>query len=254
MIRDSVLNNRFFDHEDTSVESYEKCKENLAKLGIFLPKVTYSEPKLVVTLGYDRKTKAFHQIIDENTIGPDYKDLRELYDYYDHSKVDIDFDESILDSPVTKGSIGLDFISIKSKKRNFSRVLISVVDKKQLDVFHYFKFLCLAKKWIADKDNWVLAYNFIGRHPVFWHRTRTDKFEHEWVLDDGYHSLWTWVTTKDGKPVVCLEHGSSVPPNHDHYYHDTRLDVYGDTFEDAYIKLAKKIHQYFTIDGEEREE
>ncbi len=46
------------------------------------------------------------------------------------------------------------------------------------------------------------------------------------------------------------EHTSSIPgmPSHDY-----RLDVTGDTFEEAIIHLAEKVKEYYTDEGEEKE-
>ena len=79
---------------------------------------------------------------------------------------------------------------------------------------------------------------------MFWHRTRTDRYEHQWNTEGGHDHLWVMPNVKDnGKPFVWIEGGSSVSPKHDHHYHDYLLDVTGKNFEDAYIKVRKESPQ-----------
>jgi hypothetical protein len=87
----------------------------------------------------------------------------------------------------------------------------------------------------------------MDKHPMFWYQT-----EHgSWVDEYGHSTLSTDVFMVDGKVRIGLEGGSTVPRT-THHYHDYKLDVYADTFEEAYIAFAAKIHQHHDLDGTDR--
>lgn len=66
-----------------------------------------------------------------------------------------------------------------------------------------------------------------------------------------YHGAYN--DEDDGKLVIYLETGSHLNKVEDggklyqEHYHDYRLDVWADTFEQAFIKLAAMVYKFLTI-------
>jgi len=111
-----------------------------------------------------------------------------------------------------------------------------------------------AKAYLADPENWYLAYHFIEHHPIFWSRRYwKDGVDFDWNTNAGQTGMWQGVSMNNGKPVVMLEHGAAVGPSFTMHYHDHKMDVWADSFEDAYVQYAKNVHKYFTLDGYARE-
>ena len=250
MIDDSVLDHPLFSEEMETEEQYNTMGKRLAEAGTPFPaKVTFEEPKTVRTIRYYAEKQVFRA---EGFIS-DWPKIEDLYKWIHEADEDVEFDPSVLEAPGVRGVMGLDLVSVKIPDSRNSRVLISKVDHQSLKHNRYFQFLVLAKRWLEDTSNWMLAYQFIQYHPAFWYRVQPERFDHEWDLEGGHKGLWVCVTSNyDGDPVVMLEHGQSVPPTHSHHYHDLRLDVWAPTFEDAYVQMAQKVHKFFALDGEER--
>lgn len=113
------------------------------------------------------------------------------------------------------------------------------------------------EEYLKNPSSWVDAYHFLMHHPMNWRRRSADPESRgysDWLTGDGLAQIWSTVS-KDattGTTYVFLEHGPSygerVHSSHDHY-----LDVVGITFEDAYVKLAQKVHKFYNIDGSSKE-
>lgn len=62
----------------------------------------------------------------------------------------------------------------------------------------------------------------------------------------------------DGKLVIYLETGSHLNKVQDdgnlyeEHYHDYRLDIWADTFEQAFIELVPMVYKFFDHQGVER--
>lgn len=248
MIDDAVLDHPLFSEKIETEEQYHTMGTLLAEAGAPFPaKVTFEAEKTVRTIRYD----AEKQVFGAGRFIGEWFDIAELYEAIHDADEDVEFDDSVLEAPGVSGAGGLLFLRISGQKNG--RILVSKVDHRSLEHNRYFQFLKLAKTWLIDTSNWVMAYQFIAAHPAFWHRVQPERLEHQWTLEDGHKGLWVCATTNDdGDPVVMLEHGSSVAPKHDHHYHDLRLDVWAPSFEDAYVQFAEKVHKFFALDGEER--
>jgi hypothetical protein len=251
MLNDDILNHAIFNQDGLPDDesSFHNIETILADAGVTYPaKVTWEDPKPVVTIKYNKE----YGVFTADGMRERWDSIITAYDSLDKRNVDIEFDESIRESPEVDDDSGLTMLGIKQKGTNFHRGLIGRVDSRPLDFNTYYSFLLVAKAWIADQDNWVLAYNFIQLHPVFWSCPRPEQYPHQWDFDSGHGSLWVAVSTNKDGPVVMMEHGSSVPPRHNHHYHDFRLDVWAPSFENGYVQMAQKVHKFFTLDGEER--
>lgn len=245
MLDDSILNHPIMDREFESEEDFYNIESILAEAGITMPeKFTWEPAKEIETIFYKPHPDGLN--FECPTLGSLYQDIEDAYSAIHKKGMDVKFDESVLQvEGIKKGFLG----GVEKKVKGGWRMMFEASDPRPLDFSNYFSFLKLAKSWVADQDNWVLAYNFIQYHPMFWsiHDLKTHPFT--WKTEHGHSSLWVMVGSDKGKPVVMLEGGSSVPPHHNHHYHDHKLDVWGENFEDAYIKFAKNIHRDYSLDG-----
>ena len=71
-------------------------------------------------------------------------------------------------------------------------------------------------------------------------------------------SHWVYKDEDDGRLRICLETGAHVDKVSDsvkiyqEHYHDYRLDVCADSFEQAFIQLAELLYKFFDNHGIER--
>jgi hypothetical protein len=254
MLDDSILGHLIFDGLPDSADSFYNIKQILTDAGVTFPaKMTWEPVKPTVLICFSVDSRMFYA---KDQVG-EYETLAEIYDAVDRRDVQVKFDESVRLSGEVEDFMGddLSMIGVRSERKGFRRILIGRGQEGQdtLDYSHYYHFLLQAKQWLADQDDFVKAYSFIQMHPAFWYRPIPERSPYHWATDNGHESVWVCVTRNDkNEPVVMLEHGSSVEPEHTMHYHDFRLDVWAPTFEEAYIDLAKKTHKFFSLDGEER--
>lgn len=246
MLSDDILNHPIMDREFESQEDFDNIESIMAEAGIFMPeKLTWEPVKSVSMIKYSEKDSKFYS--DE--IGS-YDDIEELYSEIRKAGMDASFDESVFSVEGLKpGVLG----GVDKKRPGGWRAMFEQYDPRPLEFHNYLSFLRGAKRFLSNHGDFIAAYDFIQHHPIFWHRIQSDRFEHRWDCESGHKSLWVCPTRNDkGEVVIMLEGGSSVPPKHDHHYHDHLMDVWGSSFENAYIQFALKIHKYHTLDGLDR--
>jgi hypothetical protein len=152
-------------------------------------------------------------------------------------------------------------------KKETRRLFISRGDRSLWDLarqYRYFK--KVAKVYLKNKKDFYSSYQFLTYHPVFW-ALRGDLSRSKmlfWETDDGLDKMWhTVYKDADNKIFHLLEHGPYID-NEEKVEgkkqlvparipsHDIRLDVVGKTYEEAIIKLAKRVHKFYKLNGEER--
>lgn len=111
-----------------------------------------------------------------------------------------------------------------------------------------------AQSYQEDPEDWYNAYQFVNSHPAFW-TFDPKRGEHMgWDTEGAKTHLWSHVERDEtGQNTVMLELGGHVLPECAYTYRDDRLDVYAHNFEDAYVKLARLVDNYFNPDGSEKE-
>jgi hypothetical protein len=151
--------------------------------------------------------------------------------------------------------------------RETNRLFMSRGDASLWDLdlqYKYFK--KLAKKYFKDRKNFYNAYHFLAQHPVFWslHGELPQSKMLFWETDYGFDKMWhTVYRDRTGKVIHLLEHGPYMDSEEEITgvkqiipcripSHDIRLDVIGNTYEEAIIKLAKRVHKFYDLNGEER--
>ena len=109
-------------------------------------------------------------------------------------------------------------------------------------------------RFIRDHD-FRSAYMYVTCHPVFWTRRGYEKYTNAFGWNTNCsEAIWYAPMWSDGSYKWALELGAHIP--HTEYtsrYHDLRLDVYGDTMEEAYVLLADEVFKLWESDGTEKE-
>lgn len=101
-------------------------------------------------------------------------------------------------------------------------------------------------RWRAE-PNLDNAYYMLDTHPAFWTR---HKEEPTWHWETNGHVNGFWFARGDN--CWMMEAGGHTP-DLTSTFHDIRLDVWGDTFEDCIMKMAELVDKFFNEDGTERE-
>lgn len=245
MLDDKVLENPLF---NTSMKEetegfYENIETKLNNIGVYFPSfVTFDPVKEKNVISWDGS-----EFFSPGVEGF-WENIENLYEFIENDLGhDADFDDSIYESGQVKDGV----IGVSIPHKYGYRMLIGPVDTRNIEVFHYYSYLCLARTWLTKQDDFVYAYRFLNEHPVFW--SRRSEVSTQWNTDSGLSSMWVHPTRNDkGETVVMLEHGAAVPDARTMHYHDMRLDIYEPTYEKAIIELAKRVHKFFYLDGEER--
>lgn len=226
----------------------DKVGPAFKEAGLVYPEFVTSDPPKTIHMIFWKEGIGFTSPYIEGI----FKDVEDLYDLiHEDLGFDADFDKSVIDSGQVEDGV-LWYSLTKKSGTGGRRLLLGSFDFADFRLSEYVQFLKLAKMYIADPSDVVISYDFIRLHPAFWYRW-DEKRPNNWNTEDGHKSVTVWPhRTEDGKFCVSLEHGSTVPPEYNHHYHDFRLDVYGDTFEEAYVLLAERIHKFFFLDGSER--
>jgi hypothetical protein len=252
MINDDVLDLSIFtESHDDDEGFYVNIEKHLNDVGIEFPSfITFEEVKPLHEISWTAAGYA------ATGIEGNWPHIEELYDHIERElQHDASFHKSIIGSPDVEDDLGGMVFLKDAEGRGSSRMLIGPVNKRQMSVYKYYGFLKTAKAWLAKQDDLLLAYSFLELHPAFWSRSASqiERHPHEWKMESGLGSLWTGLSRKDdGENVIMFEIGAAVEPARVMHYHDTRLDVWAPTFENAYVQLAQKVHQYFYLDGDSR--
>lgn len=194
---------------------------------------------------FDTVSKAYDHIVNN---------LNGIPVFNSHELHEMDETEQYVWEP----NIYVETITIKNKPT--TRVLISQdssYQKKQL-VKAYKQFLKTHEEWKKDPTNWATAWEWISQHPAFWHTL--PNLSKYWQTNNGWTNHYLKVTQNKKKTFVTIEHGPYVDEEQQdetitprkHPTHDPRLDTTASTYEEAVIKLAKKIHKHYNIKGEPR--
>ncbi len=182
-----------------------------------------------------------------------YPTIVEAYDDVNSKTVDVTFDSNVNSHGGKLRSSS--FWCEPEKGERSARLLIGMTDKTRKSILKsdYSSFLEDHAEYEKDPTDWVLAYNWLTKHPAFWYKHKEEK-SLDWSTDNGLKDVYVYVTrTKKGKARVYMEHGSHVEPQYMRFYHDPRLDVVASSMEKAYVKLAKKVNKFFHPDGTEKE-
>lgn len=168
----------------------------------------------------------------------------------------------------------------KSEPKKFTAMSHLLVDKASRRMFlargdeelwslsyAYDFFKKLYKKYLKNKKDFYNAYQFLTHHPVFWSLNGELKQKGMlfWETNAGLDKMWhTIYKDKNNVLVHLLEHGPFMDSDEKFEgeivaapcripSHDIRLDVIGLTYEEAIVRLAKRVNKFYSSNGQDRE-
>lgn len=152
-------------------------------------------------------------------------------------------------------------VSVPTEDGKWNRMLLPRNEQSKLNRLKsaYLMWWGIAEAYLADPHDFIKAYEFLDGHPCFWTHMKSPNsddtdFTFTWETDS--HALRIWhrpVRNNDGNTVFMMETGAHVPESYTEHYHDLRLDVSADSYENAIIETAAKVHKFFHLDGSDRE-
>lgn len=232
--------------------AYYELKTLTSEL-IELPKFAsnFEEPRPLYTItGETNSFGGFKTTItdpDGEAVGGTYSDLRTPYNYVvKQLKGEVYWAGDLTPTDNKPNSIGeYDFVC-----EGTQLLLGGNIDDEALAKYDYMHYLFTVERYLSDPTDFLNSWEFFTRHPAFWTRHKPDT--DQW--NKTYSTFWMDITTrKDGSICFMFEAGSGVGEERTMHYHDLRLDVYANSYEDGIIQLAALTHKFFTLHGEERE-
>lgn len=217
-------------------------------LHVNLPEwVTLPEPKefhvIEAVAPYEYEVSFYGEIIRTGD------DILELYDSIT-GDIQLLGDYSHVSEASLLGSI---FIPLEGGS---SRILISYTDSDRCSSLRsqYLISLKTALNYMKRPDNFLTAWRFIDTHLYNWY---LPKGETSWRTDGACQNIEIRPYRTDVKSPMDAEVFIDLTPlsameERDSLGLDVRLEVSAKTFEQGIIELAARIHQYYTIFGEER--
>lgn len=139
---------------------------------------------------------------------------------------------------------------------NSSEMLITHSEVSELNrlKYSYLGWITGNLPWYEESpDDFMASYYFLDGHPCFWLKNERGGV-YDWEIQGFASRLWHHPSFgKDKKVVHMMEAGAHVEGSYNQHYHDLRLDVYADSYENAIIETAALVHKFFNTDGTERE-
>ena len=240
------------DFDDDAFEAKEAYQAEIVK-DIVLPK----------WLTREFPTHLPHMVIsfkDGNFVTSDRSTFATIEEAYDYASSYKDTNQVVLDASVDGhggrlNSLGF-FFCDPDFETGKTRLLMSytteeIVSNLKHDYLNWLTEICI--DYSADPDDFITAHKWLSHHPVFWSKGTKEK-SFNWATDVGLDkmSINIWADKETGKPVVFLEHGAHYEKDYISFYHDARIFVQEETFEEAVISMAKKVNAVFDTDGYER--
>lgn len=218
---------------------------------------TVEDPSPIYTVRRADGDGLVFQLFDEdNQLVSESTDIVEIYHSVSSRDGDVVFEGTYDDIPGVSmvGKIQPTLFVNKPGER-LGNMLIShtSVDSLYLSKDHYLEFLKTAETYLNDPEDFLSAWYFLASHPYAWYRYDAGD-EYSWSTDELTSKIWVSPTKNDeGKLVFMMEAGGAVPPERTSHYHDLRLDVYADSYNEGIIQLAALVHKFYYLDGSERE-
>lgn len=248
-LKNIILNDPFFAEEHTSNEDYDSMALLLAKLRIARPEfVQFTEKPKPRTVRLADNGKFTVEGEDGQ-----YDSVEVLYDA---TTGPLHFDDSVAGSPEVEHKMD-QFLFLRSEGGS-ARLLLGrdSDDAERAVAYAYYQFLVAARQWYKNPDDFFTSYDFLIRHPAFWHvhKSSNPVMEDEWVTDDGLSDMtvYTYKSEEDGKRFVGLEAGGVVRPDNIRFWRGDGLNVTKPTLDEAYIALASALDSEYDLTGTHR--
>lgn len=175
--------------------------------------------------------------------------------------IDPIFDESLPELKDSDNDKGMVFAESELGP-GFAAMLISSTEDDSLKIlkYSYINWRNTAEEYLAHTDDFLMSYYFLDGHPCFWTRkldnSGNPRDPFDWNTSGHAMNLWSSPSfSKKNSTGVSfeMEAGAHLAPNYTTHGRDFRMDVYGTSYEDAIIQTAARIHKFFDLEGNERE-
>lgn len=182
------------------------------------------------------------QAFSVDMVGEDFTTFETLEEAYEFCR---DFDFEITDRALQEAGAENNngFIFMPN-----NRLLLVLNDIERWDMLQndFHEAVHNIRRWREDPslDN---AYWMLDTHPSFWTR-HVEVPTWEWKTDGHTKDFWFAY----GNGCWMMEAGGHTDDLM-YKFHDLRLDVYEDTFENCILKMAELVDKFFHEDGNERE-
>lgn len=224
-----------------SPEQESNMASVLSQLGIPLPEFVgeESEPNCLKYCS-DADTPHF-----KTAEGPlKWENLIDAYNYFSYSNEPVFFGQSVFNAPGVE-KMGWQLLSVSAD--DDIALLEGKATSKTWDeiAVRFYDFLCIAREWMADQGNIVLAHKFIQHHPALW---LYDTYDEEWTTNEGHSTVHMLLDYDEkGEPSVSLRLNYFSPMDNTHR---VDLGVISDSIDDAYCDLAEMLNDAFSLLGE----
>lgn len=184
-----------------------------------------------------------------------FKGLREAYEASREAGVDLEISDEVYENFGDKDRKPfLDFPD--EKNPNLHVMVFGYTDRDRIDSLKrgYKKFRKAAKRYLKEPQDFSNAWNFLDSHPAFWTAPNLEENPFYWVQEFHMSHMRVGVWRDKKGTTVALETGSHVPPLYKEHYGDWRLEVVANSYEDAVIELARRVHLTHNLEGEDIED
>lgn len=197
----------------------------------------------------------------ESAVSEAFDTISQAYESINIRETDPIFDESLpeLEDPHNRG--GMIWVD-SDLGPGFTSALISSTEGDHLRIlkYHYNGWRESVPEYFAKPDDFLMAYYFLDSHPCFWTRQLTSSGEVRdpfgWKMSGHAMEFWSMPQFSKTSPTgvtFMMESAAHLAPSYIHHGRDLRMDVYGESYNDAIIKTAALIHKFFDLEGNERE-
>lgn len=156
---------------------------------------------------------------------------------------------------------GNNMITYKNDTGSSTALFENSSKKKIIEIVQDIKYFeqVIAKAYHENPDNFMYAYRFINEHPMFWLKQEFSNGIFSWITDGGIdeltHFFYNQDEYDDNSPIMCvIETGEHVAPKYKTRYFSPLLTVQAPTYEQAIIKCAARLAQFYNDNGEAKAE
>ena len=197
------------------------------------------KPAEANTISYDAETeKIVYTIVDTGeTILFDT-----LEEAHDSSDVDTRNVELVGKIPEVDDDM---FVSVPSE-RGMRRMLLFNTKKSSYQNFLYMLYMCHERErsYEASPESFQIAKNFVENHMVSWNEDSVSEFN-KYSFSDDYNSIFKKPVFSDTGHV--WQASTTVKANESGEVRTHTCE--GTTIEEAIVKLAKEVHDTYTVEG-----
>lgn len=180
-------------------------------------------------------------------------------EYWEHLNTLLETFEIFLDGPNQDYSYMLDdsalkATDVKSVDHNIvtlidgTRILRATLTRREIAFYDYLLWLQTAKAWMNSQEDVIYSFRYLTAHPAFW--TRNENYPNRCATHGAEVTFNRHVSNDShGEPSITLEAGLPDRDNNDVMDYNVGLKVTASSFEEAYVEMAKLVHEKVALNG-----